>query len=455
MADGSSPFTPQEDRAFAKVSRRVLWFLFALTVINYLDRTNVGIAQLTMGRDLGISASVFGLSVTIFSIVYALLEIPSNLALQTFGARIWLARIMITWGIASAGCALAMGPASFLTLRSFVGAAEAGFVPGLVLYLTYWYPQYYRARAQSSFMIAQPVALALGSVVGGFILQMNGVFNIAGWRWLFLIEGFPAIILGVAILYYLADRPATAAWLDPQERALVEAAVKRDAEQREASGPTPDSSLRGQARHVLGRNMLIISLAYFTLIGNFSAAGYWTPQIVRSISSPNQPFWLTGIISGGPYIFAIAAIPLWSAFSDRIKERYWTAILPMVVAGCGWLAAALLHSGPLQYAGLVVASVASLSVWSLFFTMPSAIIPRTAHAAGIAFMNTIGMCGASVAPLVMGILKDRTGGFTAPMTIIGIALIVGGGVMLLVPRYLLVGDGVRETPVITPAPGRA
>jgi ACS family 4-hydroxyphenylacetate permease-like MFS transporter len=452
MADPAAQVTLDEEKALAKVSRRILWFLFVLTVINYLDRTNIGFAQLTMGKDIGISASVFGLSVTIFSVVYALFEIPSNLALQRFGARIWLARIMITWGIASAGCAFAMGPASLLTLRGFVGAAEAGFIPGLVLYLTYWYPQYHRARAQSWFMIAQPVAIAAGSIVSGLLLGLNGVFGMAGWRWLFLIEGVPAVILGLVILVYLSDRPKGASWLTPREQELIDNAVQRDAEMRERSAPQASATMWGQ---ILSRNMLIISVAYFTLIGNFGAAGYWLPQIVRGMSRPDQPYWLTGLIAAIPPLCTLIAMPIWSAYSDRRKERFWTSIIPMALAGGGWIMAALLDEPVLRLLGLVIAGVCSTPVWSLFFTMPSAVLPRTAHAAGIAFMNTIGMCGAATAPMIMGVLRDRTGGFSAPMTVIGVALIAGALLMLLVPRHLLVGDGSQPAPPLRKPAERA
>ena len=449
MVDNPS-LAAEEEAAFRKVSRRILWFILLLAIVNYLDRTNIGFAQLTMGKELGISATVFGTAVTIFSIVYAAFEIPSNLALQKFGARIWLARIMITWGFASAACSLAMGPASLLTLRGLVGAAESGFIPGLVLYLTYWYPQYYRARAQAGFMISQPIAIAGGSIVSGFILSMHGFLGISGWRWLFIIEGVPAVILGVIILFYLSDRPSKASWLTERERALVADAVRRDAEMREETSTFRAGSILSM---LFSRNMLLISLAYFTLIGNFGSGGYWTPQIVRAISRPDQPYWMTGLLSAGPYILAIAAIPLWSAFSDRIKERYWCAIIPMAIGGAGWVLAAVAPTAQTQYAGLVIAQLFTLPVWSLFFTMPSSVLPRTAHATGIAFMNTIGMVGASTAPLVIGYLRDSTGGFTAPMIVVGCAVMVGAALMLFVPRHLLVGTGARLAPAPRPAPG--
>ncbi len=437
MADPAD-FTPEEQAVFGKVSKRVLWFILLLAIVNYLDRTNIGFAQLTMGKELGVSATVFGTALTVFSIVYAAFEIPSNLALQKFGARVWLARIMITWGLASAACSLAAGPASLVTLRGLVGAAEAGFIPGLVLYLTYWYPQYYRARAQAGFMIAQPIAIAGGSILSGAILSMDGFFGVSGWRWLFLIEGIPAVLLGVWALFYLTDKPAMALWLSPREREIVDGAIRRESETREKTVAFRTGSVFSM---MFCREMLLISAAYFTLIGNFSSGGYWTPQIVRAISSPTQPYWVTGLLSSGPYLLAIAAIPLWSAFSDRVKERYWNVIVPMAIGGGGWIVAALAPSAPMQYAGLVAAQLFTLPVWSLFFTMPSSVLPRNAHAAGIAFMNTVGMVGASVAPLLIGVLRDSTGGFTAPMVMVGASVVCGAAVMLLLPRHLFVGSG--------------
>jgi ACS family 4-hydroxyphenylacetate permease-like MFS transporter len=445
---GSSDFTPEEQAAFAKVSRRIIWFILLLAIVNYLDRTNIGFAQLTMGKELGVSATVFGTAVTVFSIVYAAFEIPSNLALQKFGARLWLARILITWGIASSACALASGPTSLIVLRGLVGAAEAGFIPGLVLYLTYWYPQYYRARAQSGFMIAQPIAIAGGSILSGAILSMDGFFNVSGWRWLFVIEGVPAIALGVWALFYLTDRPVKALWLTQREREVVDAAVRREAETREKTVAFRTGSVFGM---MFRRDILLISAAYFTLIGNFGSGGYWTPQIVRAISSPTQPFWVTGLLSSGPYLLAIAAIPLWSAYSDRVQERYWTVIVPMAIGGFGWIVAALAPTPALQYAGLVAAQLFTLPVWSLFFTMPSSVLPREAHAAGIAFMNTIGMVGASIAPLVIGVLRDQTGGFTAPMLVVGASVVCGAATMLLLPRHPFVGAGEAPPAAATPA----
>ncbi len=326
--------------------------------------------------------------------------------------------------------------------------AEAGFVPGVVFYLTYWYPQYRRARAQANFMVAQPIAVAFGSIVSGLILGMDGVLGVAGWRWLFLLEGLPAVVLGIVAYFYLTDRPATSKWLSEDERQLVADAVRRDAEQREEV-----SDLRGPVwRMVLSRNMLLISFAYMTLVGNYGAAAYWLPQIVRGMTGPTTPYWVTGVLAAIPPLATAIALPIWSSRSDSRKERYWHAIIPTVLGGLGWIMAAEAAAPVLQLLGLTIAGVCSTSVWSLFFAMPSAVLPRRAHAVGIAFMNTIGMCGTATFPLIIGLLRDRTGGFAAPMIFVGSALIVGAALMLFVPRRLLAGDGSLAVPRPREAP---
>src|SRR6185437_13137895 len=399
--------TPEErakvERVLRKVSRRFVWFLFLLFVINYVDRGNVGIAALSMNRELGITASIFGLSLTIFSIAYAICEIPSNMILAKVGARRWFARIMVTWGLATMACALAWGPTSLIAFRTLVGIAEAGFAPGLVLFVTLWYPQFYRGSAQSGFMISQPVAGVLGSIVGGLILGMTGILGLSGWRWLFIIEGVPAVILGVICWFYLTSRPSEARWLSPGERASVLSLV-------------------------LSRNMLILSFCFGCMVANFSALGGWMPQIVRDIVPPHTPYWQIGVISAIPSLFTIAAIPYWSIHSDRRKEKFWHSIGAVLVGALAWEVAASASGEPvLRMAALVVASVSTIAAWPIVFTMPAAVLPRTAHPAGIAFLNTVGIGGAAVSPLIMGIIRDQTGSFGLAMAVMGVILAVGAG----------------------------
>jgi ACS family 4-hydroxyphenylacetate permease-like MFS transporter len=438
MAEPSSIQAEKEARAIKKVSRRFLWFLFILMTINYMDRSNVGFAALTMNKDLGISAAMFGTSIAVFSTFYFICEIPSNLIMARVGARRWLARIMVTWGIASVGCMFVVGAWSLLGARALVGIAEAGFAPGLVLYLTYWFPQYYRARANASFMISQPVANMTGAMISGVILGMNGFLGIAGWRWLFLIEGLPAVIFGIIAWFYLTDRPRDAKWLTDEEKRTLQAAIDVDAAKRDkvaAAGPK-----RSVTRHLLSRNNLLLSVSFGTMIASFSALANWLPQILRGVTRPDMPYWEIGLLTAIPFACTLIALPLWAMWSDRTEERYWNCIIPILCGAGFWVAAALVGNPAWQLAALTAASVCVTPVWPIMFTLPAMVLPREAHPAGIAFINVVGIMGATLSPLIMGIMRDLTGAFTAPMIVIGALLAIGAGLMMLVPRKLIVGE---------------
>jgi MFS transporter, ACS family, 4-hydroxyphenylacetate permease len=430
----ASPFSAEEARVFGKVSRRLLWFVLLLFMVNFVDRTNVGFAALTMNRDLGITASMFALSLTCFAVAYFLCEIPSNLILERVGARIWLARIAVTWGIASTACMFIVGPWSLISLRVILGIAEAGFAPGAVLYMTYWFPQFYRARAHTNFMLAQPIALALAATVSGFLIGLNGLLGLHGWQWLFLIEGTPSIVMGIIAFFYLTDRPTDAKWLTQSEKNTIVAALKRDADERERRAPPRSLSVTGE---ILSRDFLLISFAYGCLIGNASALGTWMPQIIRSLNSPGMPYWMTGLLTAIPSLCAIVVMPLWTRHADRTKERFWHCVLPMFLGFVGWCMAAGLTNPALQLAGLVLANISTICAWPVFFTLPSMVLPPKAHAAGIAFINVVGIAGTAVTPLIMGIMKDWTGTFTASMVSMGVVFLVGAAAMFLVPRHIL------------------
>jgi ACS family 4-hydroxyphenylacetate permease-like MFS transporter len=288
-------------------------------------------------------------------------------------------------------------------------------------------------------MISQPVAGVLGSIVGGLILGMTGILGLSGWRWLFIIEGVPAVILGVICWFYLTSRPSEARWLSPDERTTLEAALKRDAEEREAMvAPGERASVLSL---VLSRNMLILSFCFGCMVANFSALGGWMPQIVRDIVPPHTPYWQIGVISAIPSLFTIAAIPYWSIHSDRRKEKFWHSIGAVLVGALAWEVAASASGEPvLRMAALVVASVSTIAAWPIVFTMPAAVLPRAAHPAGIAFLNTVGIGGAAVSPLIMGIIRDQTGSFGLAMAVMGVILAVGAGLVFLVPRRLLNGS---------------
>lgn len=434
----------KEAAVMKRVSNRFLWFLMLCFMINFIDRTNIGFAALTMNKDLGLTATTFGLAGSALSFAYLLCEIPSNLILERVGARKWLARIMVTWGIASAGCMFVTGPWSLIGMRMLVGIAEAGFAPGLVLFITYWYPQYRRAGVQTIPMIGQPIAGMIGALLGGLILGLNGVLGLAGWRWLFLLEGLPSILLGIMMYFYIADRPKDAKFLSEDEKAILIAALERDEEERRRS--QPQGPKRSVTRQILSRNMLLISFAYACLIATFSALTLWTPQIIRGMSSAAMPFWFIGVLVAVPPSCSILWMLYWTRRSDRQKERFWHCVAPMLVAAAGWTLAAMVAYPPVQLAGLVVASAFALSAWPVFFTTPSILLPREARAAGLAFLNTVGIGGSTLSPLLVGYLRNSTGGFIIPMLAIAGLLVIGVCLMMLVPRGLLdqTGEAVAQ-----------
>jgi len=439
MASSAASREERESAVLRRVSNRFLWFLLLCYGINFVDRTNIGFAALTMNKDLHLSATTFGIAGSALSFAYMLFEIPSNLMLERVGARKWLARIMITWGLAAAGCMFVTGPWSLIGMRMLVGIAEAGFSPGLVLFLTYWYPQYRRAGAQTIPMIGQPIAGMFGALVGGLILGMHGVWGLAGWRWLFLLEGLPAVVLGFILLFYLADKPKDATFLSAEEKATLTGLLERDEEERRRSQPAPVK--RGVTRQLLSRNMLLISFAYACLIATFSALTLWTPQIIRGMSSAAMPFWFIGVLVAVPPSCSILWMLYWTRRSDKRKERFWHCVAPMLVAAAGWVVAAFIHNPAIQLVGLIVASAFSLSAWPVFYTTPSILLPREARAAGLAFLNTIGIAGSIVSPLIVGTLRDATGGFTVPMVAIAGLLLLGVILMMLVPKGLLERTG--------------
>ncbi|HLI22266.1 MAG TPA: MFS transporter [Stellaceae bacterium] len=445
IAQASTALNDKELAVLKRVSNRYLWFLMICLMINFVDRTNIGFAALTMNKALGLTATSFGLAGTALSVAYLLCEIPSNLILERVGARKWLARIMITWGVASAATMFAVGPWSLAGLRALVGIAEAGFAPGLVLYMTYWYPQYRRASAQTMFMLGQPLAGMFSAMLGGFILQLHGAWGLQGWQWLFLLEGAPAIVFGIWMYFHLADKPKDAKFLSADEKATLIDLLERDEEARRRA--QPQGPKRSITRMVLGRNMLLLSFAYACLICTVAAQGLWLPQIVRGFAGEGMPTWQIGLIVAIPPACSIAWMVYWTRHSDRQSERFWHCVIPMLVAAAGWATSGLAASPVLQLIGIIFASAFSLSAWPVFFTTPSIILPREAHAPGLAFLNTVAIAGSSLSPIIVGTLRDATGGFSVPLLAVSGILILGVITMMFVPRGLLAQRPVAPAPV--------
>jgi len=410
-----------DDLGTRKAFRRLMWFLFILLVVSFFDRINIAFASLTMNKELGLTAAMYGLSLTVFYAGYFLFEIPSNLALARYGARLWIARIMITWGIASAGTMFAVGAWSLYGWRLATGIAEAGFLPGILLYLTYWFPRSYRARANSLFLIGIPSTVAISSVVSGYILQMDGFLGLSGWRWLFLLEGLPAVILGIACFFYLDDGPAKAKWLSIEEKAALQKRLEQDHAEE-----TLGAAKRTILSQLGSRNVVLLSAAYFGLVSSLNTNTTWTPQIVREFAA-GASFHSLGWLAATPAIITVGAMVLWGRSSDRRNERPWHIRIAMLTAAVGWLLVVFAILPELRYLGLILVSCGSFCGLLTFWTLPAstAILSPDARPAGIALINCVGIGGGSaLTPAVVGILKDWSGSFLPGLLFVVVMLCI-------------------------------
>lgn len=428
-----------------KLFRRLLVFLFILFVFSYLDRINIGFAGLTMGKDLGLTSTMFGLATTLFYVMYVICGIPSNIMLGIVGARRWIAIIMVVWGVASTVTMFATGPNSLYALRMLVGIAEAGFLPGLLLYLTYWFPAYYRARANALFMIAMPVTMALGSLASGYILSMDGLLDLRGWQWLFLLEGFPSVLLGAVVWFYLDDSPAKAKWLTADDKACLQEMMEADKLSLvQPQGSTSYSALQhgNMWRELFTPVILLYTLAYFCLTNTLSALSVWTPLILQSFNQSSSNITI-GFLSAVPQVCTIIGMIWWSKRSDRKQERKVHTLLPYLFAAVGWMFTALGSHSLLQLLGVIMASTGAFAAMAIFWTTPDQSISFRARAIGIAVINATGMSGAALGPLLMGWLKDITGSFNAGIYLVAGFLVLGALVIAFIPMK---GSRPRATP---------
>ena len=408
--------------AIAKATRRLIPFLCLCYAVNFLDRVNVGFAALDMNEDLGFTPSMFGAGAGIFFVGYILFEIPSNLALQRFGARIWIARIMISWGIVAIAMAFVSSERSFYAIRFLLGIAEAGFFPGIILYLTYWFPARERARIVSLFMAAVPLATVVGGPVSGALLELHGLGGLKGWQWLFIVEALPAVVLGFIALKFLTDRPEHADWLTKSERQALSAMLAAEAKE------TREVGYSGLAQALTRPRVLVLGLLYFCLVVGLYGIGFWMPQVIQSYGlAPLKIGFLTAI----PYFFAAIAMVLWGAHSDRTGERTWHVALPLLVAGAafGWSASSL----PLwlTIVALSLATAGTYAAIGTFWSLPTSILTGTGAAAGLALINSLGNAGGLVGPPIIGVIKQETGSFTAALLFLAGALVLGAVVALL------------------------
>ena len=406
----------------AKVRRRLIPFLFLLYIVAYLDRINVGFAALQMNQALGFSATVYGLGAGIFFLSYVLFEIPSNVILARVGARIWIARIMITWGLVSSAMMFVRGVPGFYTLRFLLGMAEAGFFPGIIYYLTRWFPTRERARTIAAFMTATLIAGVIGGPLSGALLSFHGAGGLAGWQWLFLLEGVPAVVLGVVVLRVLTERPEEAAWLSAPEREALVACLREDA-QTQHSETT--------ARALGNRRTWLLAIVYFTIPVTLYGIGFWLPQMLKTASGGSD--FTVGLLTALPYAAGAIAMVIAGRHSDRTGERRWHVLAAALIGAVG-LALSTASSGVAWSVLTMSIALAGLaSMFGPFWALATSTMGGVGAAASIALVNSVGNTGGFVGPYLLGALNDATGSFRLGLCVIA-AMLAGGAALVLLVR---------------------
>ncbi|SCU74994.1 putative metabolite transport protein NicT [Cupriavidus necator] len=417
-----------EDATYRKVSWRLVPFLLLCYVVAYLDRVNVGFAKLQMLNDLQFSETIYGLGAGIFFIGYFLFEVPSNVILHKVGARIWIARIMITWGAISAAMMFVTTPTMFYVLRFLLGIAEAGFFPGIILYLTYWYPANRRGRTTTYFMTAVALAGVIGGPLSGWIMQsFHGHNGWSGWQWMFLLEGIPSILVGLWVLAYLDDRIAHAKWLAPEEKALLERNIaSEDAHKEDPPIRTVMSSPR----------VWLMSAIYFCFVMGLYGVSFWLPTIIKQTGVKGALD--IGLLTAIPYGCAVVGMVLVAYSADRSGERRWHIALPALAGSLGLLLSVQWHSDTtLAMVALTLATIGILTTLPLFWSLPTSFLAGTGAAAGIALINSLGNLAGFLSPYAVGWLKDLTHSTDSGMYLLAACLVVGAALTLSVPKRLV------------------
>jgi len=421
-----------ERDTMATVTWRLLPFLLLLYIISWLDRVNVGFAKLQMNGDLGLSETAYAFGAGIFFVAYAACEIPSNLLLVRFGARRWIARIMLTWGLLSAGTMFVEGETSFYIMRFLLGAAEAGFLPGIIYYLSDWFPRPQRAKAVSWFMIGIPLSIVFGGPLSGWLLGFEGIRGLHGWQWMYLVEGLPAALLGVVVLFYLTDKPTDAEWLTPdQRRWLSDTIATENAQAQKRHGISLGRALTHPTVWMLALIMLCCQTGSYGLT-------LWVPTIVKGLAgySNSATGWLTAI----PYVAAALGMVLIGRSSDRSGERFMHLAIPTAIGALGFVATAILKSPLPAIIAITVAAVGDYGTRGPFWALPGKFLSGKAAAAGIALINAFAAIGGFVGPMIVGYLKDKTGTFEAPLYLLAGILFMGSVLTLVLRRSRSLAD---------------
>lgn len=412
----------EPDKIIRKIGWRLLPLLMLLFFFNFLNRVNIGFAALDMNKSLGLPPAVFGWGAGIFFLSYALCQIPSSLMLQRFRVRLWIVVIAVAWGLASVGMAFVTGPKSFIALRLLLGIAEAGFFPGFIYYLSCWFPREARARFNAIFLVAAPLASMLGNPLSGLILSTGDMMGLPAWRWLFILEGLPSIILGIVAFFWLSDSHAQATWLAPGERKWLADTI---ATEHVYTAKLTSDGLRGA---VADGRVATLSIVSFCFIMGIYGVGLWLPQIVSGFgTTPLQ----TGFLSALPYAASIVGMLLWSARSDAHGERRNHIAVAALLSGASLIAAAQLQSPALSLLALSIAAASIFAANAVLWTLPPNFLAGGAAAIGIAIINSIGNLGGFTGPYLVGWVKAQTGDFGPALMVLGAICTAGGLIMFI------------------------
>ena len=435
---GQNPDQSVDSRKlFSKISWHLIPYIFVLYILAYLDRVNVGFAALEMRRDLMLSATVYGTGAGIFFLGQGLFDLPSNLLLGKVGPRLWIARIMITWGVIATCMSLVKGAHSFYLVRFLLGVSEAGFFPGMILYLTYWFPSEERARAVARFMTATSLAGVIGAPISSFLLKLEGKAGMHGWQWLFIVEGIPTIVGGISVLFLLRDHPRDAPWLSDAEKQWLENALEQD---RKAGGASEHENLLDAFKMpmvwVLAGIFLLDQIGIYTV-------NFWMPLVLNSILHPAAAAAkeLSNAAADGmivrlstlPYLAAaiVTVVVGWS--SDRLRERRWHMIACMLVSAVGFAWAALSHSLPIGLIAFTLAAIGFFSLMGPFWALPTRVLGGQAAAGGVAIITMVGSLGSFAGPAITGRLRDATHSFSAGLYAVAGVALVAAILCLLLP----------------------
>ncbi|MFC5473901.1 MFS transporter [Paraherbaspirillum soli] len=417
-----------EAATYAKVTWRLMPLLFLCYVASYLDRVNVGFAKLQMLSDLKFSETIYGLGAGIFFLGYFIFEIPSNMILHRVGARLWIARIMITWGVISGAMIFVDSPTSFYVMRFLLGVAEAGFFPGVILYLTYWYPAHRRGKMTALFMTGVPLSGVIGGPLSGWIMQaMPGLHGLSGWQWMFILEAIPSLLLGVLVIFYLKDHIRDAKWLSEEQKQLLASQVQAEASQKS------EESLR---RMFANPKVWLMALIYFCFVMGLYGVSFWLPTIIKT-TGVTDTFHI-GLLTAIPYGVSAAAMILIGRSADLRRERRWHVAIPALLGSIGLLLSTVYdHNTLLAMSALTLATIGIMSVLPLFWSLPTAFLGGVAAAAGIALINSLGNLAGFVSPYLVGWLKDLTHSTNSGMFVLAAALVIGALLTLSVPARLV------------------